>query len=112
LSGARASWLAVALAATACQMEKPPEPSASPAPPASTLVSQSAGSPPATDEGGSADVLSARRPTDEECPATACGPRLGLPNRQCSDGVHFSGPTGRCIKKDGGVCGWEIAHCP
>jgi hypothetical protein len=45
------------------------------------------------------------------CQPKACGPQLGMPNKLCSDGVHFSGPTGRCIDKGTG-CGWEIASCP
>ncbi len=52
------------------------------------------------------------RPPSEECPARACGPQMGMPTRICPDGVHSSGPTGRCIKKDGGACGWEMATCP
>ncbi len=47
----------------------------------------------------------------KECASKKCGPALGMPNKLCSDGVHVSGPTGRCIDK-GAACGWEIASCP
>jgi hypothetical protein len=45
------------------------------------------------------------------CPTSACGPALGMPNQQCSDGNGFSGPTGRCIRQPGGSCGWEVRSC-
>lgn len=47
-----------------------------------------------------------------ECDAKQCGPRLGMPNRTCPDGVHMSGPTGKCLKNADGTCGWEILACP
>lgn len=46
------------------------------------------------------------------CADDACGPALGMPNQLCPDGVHSSGPTGRCLRQADGTCGWEIAECP
>ncbi len=46
------------------------------------------------------------------CSSEECGPQLGMPNRICADGYHYSGPTGRCLRQTGGQCGWEIASCP
>lgn len=46
------------------------------------------------------------------CEAGACGPQLGLPNVQCSDGVTVAGPTGRCLRGEAGACGWEVIDCP
>lgn len=51
-------------------------------------------------------------PVGGECAAGACGPALGMPIKLCSDGVHTSGPTGKCLKNADGTCGWEIASCP
>jgi hypothetical protein len=45
------------------------------------------------------------------CPTSACGPQLGLANYTCSDG-SLAGPTGRCLPRGNGVCGWEIRECP
>lgn len=47
----------------------------------------------------------------ETCEAGACGPPLGLPNYTCSDG-EIAGPTGRCILRQDGTCGWEVVACP
>lgn len=49
---------------------------------------------------------------DPLCDPSACGPALGLANRLCDDGVHSSGPTGRCLRHDDGSCGWEVLSCP
>jgi hypothetical protein len=57
--------------------------------------------PPAAADAGSAEV----------CPTSACGPQLGLPNHTCTDG-SIAGPTGRCLPRGNGVCGWEIRECP
>jgi hypothetical protein len=46
-----------------------------------------------------------------ECDKAECGPQLGLPNWTCADG-SVGGPTGRCLKRAGGTCGWEINDCP
>jgi hypothetical protein len=46
-----------------------------------------------------------------ECAADACGPALGMPAQQCSDG-SVGGNTGRCIQNPDGACGWEIRECP
>lgn len=46
-----------------------------------------------------------------ECEKADCGPQLGLPNWTCADG-SVGGPTGRCLKRAGGTCGWEINNCP
>lgn len=45
------------------------------------------------------------------CDPIDCGPAPGLPNSLCSDG-STAGPTGRCVRNDEGVCGWEITSCP
>jgi hypothetical protein len=45
------------------------------------------------------------------CATTDCGPQLGIANHQCPDG-STAGPTGRCLKRDNGTCGWEILSCP
>src|SRR5258708_33179922 len=45
------------------------------------------------------------------CAKTDCGPQLGIANYQCPDG-STAGPTGRCLKRDNGTCGWEILSCP
>lgn len=47
-----------------------------------------------------------------ECEPGACGPPLGLANHLCADGVTVAGPTGRCLLRDGGACGWEVISCP
>ena len=46
------------------------------------------------------------------CDPSECGPPLGLPNRQCTDGKTVAGPTGRCLRQPTGRCAWEIATCP
>jgi hypothetical protein len=46
-----------------------------------------------------------------ECDREDCGPQLGLPNWTCADG-SLGGPTGRCLQRPGGTCGWEINNCP
>jgi hypothetical protein len=46
-----------------------------------------------------------------ECAAGACGPALGMPAQQCSDG-SVGGNTGRCLHNPDGACGWEIRECP
>lgn len=46
-----------------------------------------------------------------ECEKSECGPQLGLPNWTCADG-SVGGPTGRCLERPGGTCGWEINNCP
>lgn len=46
-----------------------------------------------------------------ECDRADCGPQLGLPNWTCADG-RVGGPTGRCLERPGGTCGWEINDCP
>ena len=47
----------------------------------------------------------------EKCNPTDCGPQLGLPNWTCADN-SVGGPTGRCIERPGGSCGWEVNDCP
>jgi len=49
--------------------------------------------------------------TSALCPDSDCGPQLGLPNYVCDDG-SIAGPTGRCLKRDNGSCGWEVVSCP
>ncbi|MEO6598247.1 MAG: hypothetical protein ABIQ16_00130 [Polyangiaceae bacterium] len=48
---------------------------------------------------------------DATCATPDCGPALGLANYQCPDG-STAGPTGRCLKRDNGTCGWEVLSCP
>ncbi|HVY26204.1 MAG TPA: hypothetical protein VHB79_06610 [Polyangiaceae bacterium] len=67
-----------------------------------------------TNHGGSTTnggTLNAGGATLEECNAVECGPRLGIPNWTCADG-SVGGPTGRCLLRPGGTCGWEINNCP
>lgn len=45
------------------------------------------------------------------CPASACGPALGMPTTLCADGVNVSGPTGKCLAYSTG-CAWEVGSCP
>jgi hypothetical protein len=47
----------------------------------------------------------------EQCNDAECGPQLGIPNWTCADG-SVGGPTGRCLMRPGGTCGWEINNCP
>lgn len=47
-----------------------------------------------------------------ECDEAACGPRMGMPNQLCPDGRTMSGPTGRCVVRPDGACGWEVLACP
>lgn len=54
----------------------------------------------------------ALRPTTPTCPAEKCGPPLGMPTVLCADGKSVAGPTGRCLQRTDGSCGWEIASCP
>lgn len=49
--------------------------------------------------------------SEETCDKSACGPQLGLLNQLCADG-SMSGPTGRCLKRANGTCGWEVLQCP
>ena len=45
-----------------------------------------------------------------ECAPEACGPPLGMPNWLCPDGT-VGGPTGRCLPRPEGGCGWEVLWC-
>jgi hypothetical protein len=49
----------------------------------------------------------------KQCPKSACGPQLGVPNYICPDGKTVAGPTGECTstKKDP-VCHWQVISCP
>ena len=47
-----------------------------------------------------------------ECDAKDCGPKLGMPNKQCPDGKTMAGPTGKCLRHEDGKCGWEVVQCP
>jgi Cys-rich repeat protein len=61
---------------------------------------------------GQACVRGACVPVEPEpCQPEECGPRPLLPNWECADG-SVGGPTGRCLRDDAGLCGWEIAECP
>jgi ZU5 domain-containing protein len=50
-------------------------------------------------------------PDRDPCATSDCGPALGLPNWICEDG-STGGPTGNCIRRDDGSCGWEVNWCP
>ena len=54
------------------------------------------------------------KPTDggdhTVCEAADCGPKPGMPNEICPDGVTMSGP-GECIATEYG-CAWDIVQCP
>jgi len=59
-------------------------------------------------ENASGGTGTAKKP---DCSApNACGPALGMPSKQCSDG-SIGGNTGKCIEQNG-TCGWEIRECP
>jgi hypothetical protein len=60
---------------------------------------------------GGGDGSGSGDPVAVECEANACGPALGMPTEQCSDG-SVGGNTGRCLKNPDGACGWEIRECP
>lgn len=61
--------------------------------------------------GGMNGGASAGESSQRECDKTDCGPQLGLANWTCADG-SVGGPTGRCLERPGGTCGWEINNCP
>jgi len=44
------------------------------------------------------------------CPTADCGSALGLLNYECEDG-SMGGPTGRCLRRANGSCGWEVLRC-
>jgi len=46
-----------------------------------------------------------------QCEVDDCGPKPGMPNKLCSDGVTMSGP-GDCVLNEDGTCAWEIIECP
>lgn len=50
--------------------------------------------------------------SDATCEEADCGPKPQLPNFLCSDGVTMAGPTGRCLKNEDNMCGWEVLECP
>lgn len=54
---------------------------------------------------------SAGQSSVDECDKADCGPQLGIPNWTCADG-SIGGPTGHCLRRVGGNCGWEINDCP
>ena len=60
---------------------------------------------------GSTGVGGGSGGTDATCAVSDCGPQLGIANYQCPDGSE-AGPTGRCLKRANGTCGWEILTCP
>jgi len=61
--------------------------------------------------GASAGSMSGGGSSQENCDKSECGPQLGLLNQVCPDG-SMSGPTGRCLKRANGTCGWEVLQCP
>ena len=65
-------------------------------------------------DGGGGDDDPCADPQSDACRVCGprdCGPQLGMPNYPCADGT-MGGPTGRCLRQDGGECGWEIIECP
>jgi hypothetical protein len=58
-------------------------------------------------ESASAEPAALSGPAQGE---TCCGPRLGMPNYVCADGVTLAGP-GACIQEADGRCHWEIKQC-
>ncbi|HEX3766464.1 MAG TPA: hypothetical protein VHW23_47550 [Kofleriaceae bacterium] len=48
---------------------------------------------------------------NELCDPAECGPAMRMPSRRCPDG-STGGPTGRCLRKPDGKCGWEVRSCP
>jgi hypothetical protein len=58
-----------------------------------------------------APPLPAVPPAKAECDPKECGPRMGMPTQQCSDGT-VGGNTGRCLHHPDNTCGWEIRECP
>lgn len=63
-------------------------------------------SPPPVTQTGSGNASA-----ETECDAKECGPKMGMPQKQCHDG-SMGGPTGRCLKNDAGACSWEVKACP
>lgn len=50
-------------------------------------------------------------PGEPLCDVAECGPPIRMPSKRCPDG-SIGGPTGRCLRKPDGRCGWEIRPCP
>lgn len=49
---------------------------------------------------------------DRACTPAECGPEPDMPILLCEDGIHYSGPSGRCLRGDDGRCYHEILSCP
>lgn len=56
----------------------------------------------------------ADEPTTEPgaCSVTECGPAPAGEAELCDDGEHRSGPSGRCLRNEEGVCHHEVLTCP
>lgn len=46
------------------------------------------------------------------CTADKCGPRLGMPNTRCPDGVTIAGPGPCTYNQMLDKCAWKIIQCP
>lgn len=62
-------------------------------------------------EAGSSSLGGGVSGTGGECSKADCGQQIAIPNWTCEDGTQ-GGPTGRCIRRSNGSCGWEIHQCP
>ena len=71
---------------------------------ASARIEASAGGEPAADAPPAAE--------GDECDPSECGPQMGMPNHVCPDGTTVAGPSNRCLRREGGGCGWEVIECP
>jgi hypothetical protein len=80
-----------------------------PAPPKLGSGSSAPAVAPAGAEGGSdgAPQPQAAAP----CEVSECGRPMMMPSRLCADG-STGGPTGECVRKADGRCGWEVRACP
>jgi hypothetical protein len=111
----RAFLLSVSLAlgfslVMGCSSKGPPAPSAGPGTAPGSAMGSDAGAGSIVGSGAALGSGSGAAP-EEECRITECGPRPGMPVRKCDDG-SLGGNTGRCLRRAGGACGWEIRACP
>ncbi len=64
---------------------------------------------PPSSASGATEQISSENDSVAECTKKECGPSMGMPNWQCSDGT-IGGPN--CERRDDGTCGWIIRQCP